>query len=833
MLFCRRRRRLPSPMHPTFARLKGGVAPLASRAPASLEPLEARRLMHADHEHLGSGAAGAGVAANSAPLNPAGSVFVDAGNVKLPFTDAAGQITWGVDAGAALGGKPVRGKFAVAGTEDDALFASRRQGKLFAFSVPVAADGLYTLSLLFVDTVKKPGKRLFNVDAEGQRLETSLDIVARAGGPRTALVLSHDLTATGGTFDLALSRVKGAAVLSGFSLAPAVGAEPEPPVGQPRPPAAPTNVTAAAQSSSAVALAWSDNSGDETGFEIARAAGASSSFVPLRTLPAGATAHVDGQGLEPGRTYLYRVRAVSPAGASAWSEVATVATPAVTPTLPAAPTNLAAQALAPTAVSLSWTHTGGGDNNTSLEIERSADGGATFTPLATLPPGSANSHLDTGGSLAPASAYAYRVRAVNGAGASAWSNLATVTTPAAGTPVAPAAPTNLAAQALGPTSVALTWTDNSPNETGFVVERSTDGGAFAPIATTPADAEQHADTTVSPGATYAYRVRATNGAGASVASNEQSVTTPTTPGPTDAFTQINWSARAAGPIGRAEALRAAIGGKLYVFGGFSGDDGPVARSDVYDPATDTWTRIADMPTRLTHAGAAADGRDVYFVGGYIGTGPGYKQQFGTLEVWRYNVDADAYSRLPDLPAARAGGGAAVIGRTLHYFGGNDAARQDVGDHFALNLDNPDAGWSSRAALPDARSHMGYAALGGLIYAIGGQTGNDEGLTTTAAVHAYDPAADAWSPRASMPKAVSHVSSSTVVIGGRILVFGGETGHNQPIADAYAFDPAANAWATLTPLPAPRFSGVAAAIGDLLYFTSGSSKQDTFLGTPVR
>jgi tetratricopeptide (TPR) repeat protein len=43
----------------------------------------------------------------------------------------------------------------------------------------------------------------------------------------------------------------------------------------------------------------------------------------------------------------------------------------------------------------------------------------------------------------------------------------------------------------------------------------------------------------------------------------------------------------------------------------------VARSDVYDTATDTWTPIADMPTRLTHAGTAVVGHDVYFAGGYV------------------------------------------------------------------------------------------------------------------------------------------------------------------------------------------------------------------------
>ena len=84
----------------------------------------------------------------------------------------------------------------------------------------------------------------------------------------------------------------------------------------------------------------------------------------------------------------------------------------------------------------------------------------------------------------------------------------------------------------------------------------------------------------------------------------------------------------------------------------------------------------------------------------------------------------------------------------------------------------------------------------------------------------------------MPKAVSHISSSTFVFGNRVIVAGGESAHARPVADVFAFDPAANSWTTLTSLPAPRFSGVAAVIGDKIYFTGGSSQTTSWLGTPV-
>ena len=66
----------------------------------------------------------------------------------------------------------------------------------------------------------------------------------------------------------------------------------------------------------------------------------------------------------------------------------------------------------------------------------------------------------------------------------------------------------------------------------------------------------------------------------------------------------------------------------------------------------------------------------------------------------------------------------------------------------------------------------------------------------------------------------------------MIVAGGESAHARPVADVFAFDHNADSWSTLTALPSPRFSGVAAAIGDKIYFTGGSSQTTTWLGTPV-
>lgn len=99
------------------------------------------------------------------------------------------------------------------------------------------------------------------------------------------------------------------------------------------------------------------------------------------------------------------------------------------------------------------------------------------------------------------------------------------------TPTVPAAPTDLQASSgkTESTTVNLTWTDNANNETGFKVERSTDGTNFTEIADiTTADTQSYQDAAVSEGTTYHYRVLAYNADGSSAFSNVAQTTTGTT-----------------------------------------------------------------------------------------------------------------------------------------------------------------------------------------------------------------------------------------------------------------------------------------------------------------
>ncbi|HVF56108.1 MAG TPA: S8 family serine peptidase [Pyrinomonadaceae bacterium] len=86
-------------------------------------------------------------------------------------------------------------------------------------------------------------------------------------------------------------------------------------------------------------------------------------------------------------------------------------------------------------------------------------------------------------------------------------------------------PGGLTALAVSNSRIDLKWVDNSGNEGGFRVERSTDGTTFVQIATVSANSNCYTNTGLLAGKKYFYRVYAYNGTGKTARSNTASVTT--------------------------------------------------------------------------------------------------------------------------------------------------------------------------------------------------------------------------------------------------------------------------------------------------------------------
>jgi len=280
------------------------------------------------------------------------------------------------------------------------------------------------------------------------------------------------------------------------------------------PPSAPPNLNASAVSPSQINLFWSDNSSNETGFEIDRSPD-NSSWSQLTSVGANTTFFAD-TSVAPGTTYFYRVRAFDDLSVSAFTSSAQ-ATTGIWP--PSAPSNLNAAAISTSQINLTWSDNS--TNETGFTIQRSTDD-SNWTNLATVAP---NDTACFDLNLPAASTFYYRVNAINSAGGSSFSNDASATTftPA---PIPPNAPSGVQATAASSTQINLAWIDSSDNEDGFYLERSTNGSTgWTRIAALQANQATYQDVGLIPALTYFYRVLAFSSAGVSTYSDPANATT--------------------------------------------------------------------------------------------------------------------------------------------------------------------------------------------------------------------------------------------------------------------------------------------------------------------
>ena len=73
--------------------------------------------------------------------------------------------------------------------------------------------------------------------------------------------------------------------------------------------------------------------------------------------------------------------------------------------------------------------------------------------------------------------------------------------------------------------------------------------------------------------------------------------------------------------------------------------------------------------------------------------------------------------------------------------------------------------------------------------------------------------------------------AAAVIGGRIVVIGGEVNFDNPpnnvFVEVEVYDPASGMWSSLEPMAVPRHGIGAATVGDLIYVPGGATRAGFF------
>lgn len=272
----------------------------------------------------------------------------------------------------------------------------------------------------------------------------------------------------------------------------------------------PSGVTVQSISSGQLQLSWNQVSGASSyNLYVSSTSGG-----PYALAVSECTETLRHFNLTPGQTFYFVVTTVTPNGESPYSAQVSAAAPVVPPT------SLYAEALSSYDVRIDfwyWANLSQRDGVT-IDVEYTTNGTFTFFDYTYAANGS-NSYYAY--NLQPGTTYQFRMRAKKGTLYSVYSNIVSVTT-APFDP--PQTPSNLIATQVSGFSVTLSWTDNSTNEIGFIIERAQSPEDFTFLDYASQDQTSYQDNNVTAGSSYNYRVVAYNHAGYSDYSNSISVT---------------------------------------------------------------------------------------------------------------------------------------------------------------------------------------------------------------------------------------------------------------------------------------------------------------------
>jgi hypothetical protein len=297
--------------------------------------------------------------------------------------------------------------------------------------------------------------------------------------------------------------------------------------------------------------------------------------------------------------------------------------------------------------------------------------------------------------------------------------------------------------------------------------------------------------------------------------------------------QGTWTTLAAMPTPRAAfAAVTGLDGRIYAIGGLRHGNREVdlpstilATVEAYDPATNTWSTMAPMPTpryNLT-AVVVADG-SIYTLGGdaYL---PG---SFGpttmpTIEI--FNPGANQWTTLAPMPAPA---------RFAAAFAAADGQIRLLSWDGTLQTYAPTTStWTTGPAMLESRGAFGAtAAADGTIYVAGGQVSLGTGVDYTHYAEAYLTATNRWHSIADLPTP-RLLPALAAARDGRIYALGGGFfGKGLDVATNYlatveAYTPSADTWSAVASLPTARMALAATTGQDGRLYTLGG-----WVPTPV-
>ena len=270
-------------------------------------------------------------------------------------------------------------------------------------------------------------------------------------------------------------------------------------------------------------------------------------------------------------------------------------------------------------------------------------------------------------------------------------------------------------------------------------------------------------------------------------------------------------------------------GQIVVAGGLrSGADSnrqfvTLARTALFDPATNQWTRGPDLPAPRHHI-LLGTGRDrVYGFGGFVGENLGQNGFQYRDDV--YAFDGQQWTRVGAMPTPLGETVALSLDDRIHLVTGSlhgesDPEQGATGTH--LVYDTAADAWSEAKPAPTARSSATGAVIDGALYVAAGRRRGQTGITNLGALERYDPETDTWTTLRPLPQPSGGLNGAA--LNGTLYVFGGEyfSEGGGVYEHTWAYDPETDDWTEGPPMPTPRHGLAGAALDGRIFAIGGNT-----------
>ncbi len=226
-----------------------------------------------------------------------------------------------------------------------------------------------------------------------------------------------------------------------------------------------------------------------------------------------------------------------------------------------------------------------------------------------------------------------------------------------------------------------------------------------------------------------------------------------------------------------------VDGKLYIVGGNDGVK-TIATMEMFDPNTCEWTSKTTMPTDRGLAACAAINDKIFVIGGIRGPLSNLDWE-GLNKIEVYDTENDTWTQLADMPTKRWGCSATAANGKIYVFGGTSLG----GPYASIEIYDPQTNsWTtSYNYMPTPRYCLTSCILDSIIYVIGGWYSSGDGPIYDK-VEVYNPISDEWRTDSPLPSKLAVLACT--VIDGKIYVYGGaQTTHpNYGSSGIFEFTP---------------------------------------------